>query len=99
VVPLSNSKRWKPQWKFAWRVEIYRVDDTKEFLSIIRHSLKAKSEQCELALEFLGRRSSTTKVKTTEYEWSLARRCQELNKRGISESVETIRRASNKKKK
>lgn len=98
VVPLSNGKKWKPQWKEAWRLEISRVDDNKIFLNAVRHGLVAKQEQCDLAIEFLGRRSSSTKVKTTEYEWGLMRRCQELNRRGLSESVETICRGAKKRK-
>ncbi len=94
IVPLSNSDRWQPEWKLAWRVEISPIDSNKIFLSLVRPYLIAKAEQCDLAIEFLSRRSSSTKVKTTEYEWSLMRRCQELNKRGHSESVETIRRGS-----
>jgi hypothetical protein len=95
VVPLSNSKRWKSAWKSAWRVEISPVDDNKTFLKMIRPHLISKSEQCDLVLEYLSRRTSKTKTKTTDYEWSLMQRCQKLNKRGTSESVETIRRGSN----
>jgi hypothetical protein len=90
IVPLSKGKRWQPEWKEAWRVEISPIDANKTFLSMIRPYLVAKTEQCDLAQEFLSRRSSSTKVKTTEYEWGLMHRCQELNKRGTSESVETI---------
>jgi hypothetical protein len=93
IVPLSKTSRWKSEWKEAWRVEISPVDSNKVLLNMVRPYLIAKSEQCDLAIEFLSRRSSSTKVKTTEYEWSLMRRCQELNKRGHSESVETIRKA------
>jgi hypothetical protein len=93
-VPLSKGKRWQPQWKHAWRVEISPVDDNKYFLKMIRPYLVSKYEQCDLVLEYLSRRTSNTKVKTTEYEWGLMHRCQELNKRGISESVETICRGA-----
>ncbi len=98
VVPLYKGKRWSSKWKPAWRVEISPVDSNKIFLEKIRPYLINKSEQCDLALEFLSRRTSITKVKTTEYEWGLMQRCQELNNRGTSESVETIRRGAKKRK-
>ena len=98
VVPLSNGKRWKKQWKVAWRVEISPIDDNKIFLKEVRSCLVSKREQADLLLEFLRDRQSKKKNPASEYEWGLMRRCQELNKRGTSESVTTIRRDAKRRK-
>ena len=98
IVPLSNSKRWKKQWKFAWRVEISPIDDNKVFLKEIHTYLISKREQADLVLEFLSNRTSKTKSPASEYDWGLMLRCQALNKRGTSESVTTIRRDAKRRK-
>lgn len=91
VVSYGTDKR-NARWKAAWKVYLVTLDDKKKFLELIHPYLVGKKAQAEMVMEFLSRRSSHHKVKTTQYERLLAERCQQLNQRGrSSESVETER--------
>jgi hypothetical protein len=94
IVCTTNRAVWHPVWKRAWRVELQGIDETKKFLEWIRPYLVSKQEQADLVLQFLDRRSTSTKTDTTIEDIALLTRCQELNRRGNDpESVETVRNA------
>jgi|HubBroStandDraft_4_1064222.scaffolds.fasta_scaffold04643_10 hypothetical protein len=75
----------------AWKVALVKIDDKKKLLELVQPYLVAKREQCDLVLKFLKPRNSSRKVKTTPEERLLMARCHELNQRGLSETVTTVR--------
>lgn len=93
---LSGGPAWRKEWRPAWNVQIMKIDSMKAFLSMISPYLVAKKEQAEIAMQFLSRRRSYKPhsrgaVKTSREDLLLRERIQKLNKRGASESVETVR--------
>lgn len=93
VVDYKTTER-NPNWNAAWKVFLITIDDKKKFLNLIRPYLVAKREQADIVLQFLARRGSHTKVRTSQYERLLGVRCAELNRRGrTSEPVTTERLA------
>ena len=93
---LSRGPGWKKQWKTAWNIEIGKVDHMKAFLALIHPHLVEKKVRCEIVAKFLERRRSykprrRMKIETTEGDLLLASQMRALNRRGASESVETVR--------
>ena len=96
VYNLSGGPSWQPQWKPAWSVEVGQIDSMKAFLKMIRPHLVEKKERCDIVLSFIEIRHSyrprhRVRRTTTDEERLLALRIKELNQRGTSKSVETVR--------